>query len=485
MRKTIAISFIVLFNCLGAYSSDFLTGARGAGLGFSYFVLGDDPSGALYNPSALGYAKGWQSQLSYNKIDDYGFTVWDENPYYGTFGAVYYKPEWGGFALNSIQSGSFAEPTAIPTVNYMVFSYGREFSPGLAMGASAKYQAEYGFLERSAFDFDAAVTYRTRSGIIMAASVENMARSYLKPANNGFKEYLPRRSRVGLGYAHDAPEFRAAFTAAGQMEESGYTLKETTALFNIGTEWWFNQYGDWSFGARTGFSYGEGTVFNQKTDYRGFSMGASINKKVGINDLRIDYSWQSFPYETIDGSIMGSHSIAMTYGWGGIPDYSRYDISDYLSESSDEEKIGQPPVIELEIFNPPPDSDIQPPIIDKDTEFDSRSYSRFDIEMDMADISALNFKRIVFYVRPQEIIKTNYWKLYVFQAKIKNWDNEEIDRWALKVIEGKGIPPMHIVWDGVSQDGTLLPEGKYYYILTAVDAQGQNFATKWHKFRLE
>ena len=105
--------------------------------------------------------------------------------------------------------------------------------------------------------------------------------------------------------------------------------------------------------------------------------------------------------------------------------------------------------------------------------------------MDVADISSMNFKRIVFYLRPQRIIKTNSWKLYVFKAKIKNWSEEGINRWALKVIEGKGLPPINVVWNGISRDGTLLPAGKYYYIMTAEDVEGQYFATKWHKFKLE
>ncbi len=114
-----------------------------------------------------------------------------------------------------------------------------------------------------------------------------------------------------------------------------------------------------------------------------------------------------------------------------------------------------------------------------------QAYIKYDVMMDAADISAADFKRIVFYLRPQRVLMTNNWTLYVFRAKIKNWSEEEIDRWALKVIDGRGVPPLNVVWDGIARDGTLLPPGKYYYILTAEDANGNRYATKWHDFKLE
>lgn len=169
----------------------------------------------------------------------------------------------------------------------------------------------------------------------------------------------------------------------------------------------------------------------------------------------------------------------------GMPEYSMYGdgYSDLVPppEPNQSQHSTEPP----EIFNPPPDSDIKPPVIDKDTIFRDRPYQRLNVDMDVADISSKGFTRIVFYLRPQGIIKTTNWKLYVFKAKIKNWSRGEIDRWTLKVIEGTGLPPINVVWDGKSSDGRLLPAGKYYYILTAEDTDGQPFATKWYKFKLE
>ena len=106
MKKLIITALLVQFSFVSAYSADFLTSARGGGIGFSFFVLGDDPSGALYNPAALGFISGWQSQFMYNKRNNYGYAASNEDPYNGMLGIVFNKPEWGSFAFNSMQSGS-------------------------------------------------------------------------------------------------------------------------------------------------------------------------------------------------------------------------------------------------------------------------------------------------------------------------------------------------------------------------------------------
>ncbi|HBZ00646.1 MAG TPA: hypothetical protein DEO84_04905, partial [candidate division Zixibacteria bacterium] len=109
----------------------------------------------------------------------------------------------------------------------------------------------------------------------------------------------------------------------------------------------------------------------------------------------------------------------------------------------------------------------------------------FSVEMEVSDISSMDLKRVVFYVRPQQVIKTTSWKLYIFKAKIKTWSDEETNRWALRVIEGKGVPPINIIWDGVDSKGELVEPGKYYFLMTAIDVKGQNYATDWFNFKLQ
>lgn len=476
MKRVILLAILAMILSSSALADDFMTSARGGGMGFSYFMLADDPSGAVYNPAGVGYIRGWQSYLMADFQDNYEYLNRNEDPYNGRFAIVYPFREVGAFAVNLQQSGSLAKVTGIPTVNHGVITYAREFMPGWSAGASFKYLYETMFGKRKAYDFDIGLTYRAPMGLIGSAAMENIIRAKMSPDYLGFEEYLPRRSRFGLGYTTTADSWRAAFLAAGQIEESGITEKYTTTLVNMGTEWWLLTGKPVSLGLRGGYTFGKGVSSDLKADYSGLSAGVSVNFRVGVNDLRLDYGIEPYPFEITDGSTQIDHYIGISYGWGGVPDYKiseeKYADDDFIIR---EEKTYQPPVKEKEYA----------PVIDEDTDFDSRSFLQYDVMMDVADISAVNFKRIVFYLRPQKIIMTNHWKLYIFRAKIKSWADEEIDRWALKVIEGKGVPPLNVVWDGVSRDGKLLPAGKYYYVLTATDPEGNSYATKWHMFKLE
>jgi hypothetical protein len=481
MKKGIIAVLAVGFLFAVAYPADFLTSPRAGGMGFSFFVLGDDPSGALYNPASLGYINGWQSQFMYNKRNNYGYIQPDENPYYGLLGAVYHQPEWGTFSLNSLQSGSILDNSGIPTTNYFALSFGREFRPGLSMGISVKYMDEYGFLERSAFDFDFGITYRTTQNIILAASTENIAKSKLTPVYLGVAERLPRRARAGGAYIYETEKFQAAFLLASQIQEWGILQNQTTFLTNVGTEWWFNRYSNVAFAARGGYTIGKGLLNDVKSDYNSVSGGLSVNFKLGTNDLRVDYGIETCPYETPADRSPVNHYFSLNFGWGGVPSYDRNEA---------EEDYTQNPPVQNDYLSTLEPRAYKPPLpeendIDPDTEFDITTYDRYEIDLNVADISTMDFKRVVFYLRPQTIINTNSWKLYIFKAKLKKWNEMEIDRWALKIIDGKGVPPLNVVWDGTSKDGRLLPAGGYYCILTAVDDQGNNFATKWHKFNLE
>jgi hypothetical protein len=482
MKKIAGVILLVLTLSATAFSADFLTSARGGGMGLSYFVLADDPSGALYNPSALGFIKGWQAQFMYNRMANYGYAIKTEEPYDGSFGLVYYKPDAGTFALNSIQSGSFAKLTTIPTQNHAVLSYGRELAVGWSGGVSAKYLMENGFGKRSAYDLDLGISYRSPVGIAAAVAVENALRSKLSPDYLLMEEYLPRRSRLGAGYFFTAHNFQGGVIAAGQIEESGVSQKYATSLLNMGTEWWFLPLSQFSFALRGGYTFGKGVLDDLKSDYSGPTVGLSLNHRIGANDLRLDYAWQAYPFTTADGSKPSSHYVAVTFGWGGVPSYPERKAQEYVQKPRPIKT--QPPPETPKVFQPTPKPDMESPLVDKDTDFKNASYLQFEVEMEVSDISSLDLQRIVFYVRPQQVMKSTSWKLYIFKAKVKSWTNEEANKWALQIIEGKGVPPINIIWDGMTRSNELVPKGKYYYLLTAVDDKGKNYSTVWHSFKL-
>jgi hypothetical protein len=521
MKKLLITSFLLFAAVSHVWAADFLTSARGGGLGLSYFLISNDPSGALYNPSSLGYVKGWQTQFTYEKLNDYEYNIVKEKPYYGHFGVVYHRPQWGTLAFNSVQSGSFSELTNIPTFNHLALSYARQLSADWTVGTSLKYLLETGFGERKAFDFDLGASYRPAYGLVAGVAIENIARSALSPDYLGAKEYLPRRVRIGAGYTLASQTYQGAILASGQMEEWGISEKQTTSLVNVGTEWWFYQNSPFSFATRVGYTFGEALQFDVKNDYSSPSAGLSLDYKFGINDLRLDYTWQAYPFKTIDGSSPSNHFVALTFGWGGVPSFRRAQEPTQpkiqqpkepaqpkiqqpkvpvqpkiqqpkapepakISQPIEPAKIQQPKAPEPPkiLKKPEPIQEPVAPLKDRDTDFEISKFSHFDVEMEVNLLMSMDTKRIVFYVRPKQIVKTANWRLYIFKAKVKSWTDEESIRLAAKIIEGKGVPPINIVWDGTGADGDYVPSGKYYYILTAESVKGEKYATEWFSFKL-
>lgn len=480
MRRITITIMLALTLCSVASSADFLTSARGGGMGFSYFLLADDPSGALYNPSGLGYIQGWQTQLMYEKVPGYGYAPTAEKPYYGQFGVLYYRPDAGTFALNSLQSGSFAQKTAVATVNHIILSYGREVARSFSAGASMKYLYETAFGKRSAFDMDLGVSYHSDLGIAASAVIENIARAKLSPAYHGLTENLPRRVRLGTGYFYGTKDFEGGLLLGSQMEESGVSQKYTTSLINLGTEWWIMPQQKFSIGARGGYTTGKAISNDIKTNYAGPSAGLSLNYKIKGNNVRLDYAWQAYPFKTTDGSTPASHFVALTLGWGGVPNYPTGKPHKAIAQIEPEKKEIPKASDKLKEF-----VETESPTPEEHPDFAKSDMLDFPVEMDVNNISSMDMTRIVFYVRPAKVIKTISWKLYIFKARIKSWDEAEADHWAIHSIEGKGVPPINIVWDGMTKDGNLVPKGKYSYILTATDTNGQNYATNWFAFKIE
>jgi hypothetical protein len=592
-----AVAIMAALTVSTAYSADFLSGARGGGMGFSYFILADDPAGALYNPSALGYMQGWQTQLNYEKLNSYDYQAVPEKPYFGQFGVTYCYPKWGTFAVNSLQSGSFSKLTNIPTQNHIAVSYGRQLSPLWSVGGSMKLLREWGFGKRSAFDMDLAVSMRTNVGLAGALALENITRAALSPEYQGIKDHLPRRSRLGLGYFIVNNDYQGALLLGGQLEESGINEKFTTSLFNFGTEWWFLQNQPFSFAIRSGYTVGQAPRNDIKSDYGSPTAGLSLNQKISGYDIRLDYSWQAYPFKTDDGTLPANHYLALTFGWGGVPTYpapvkSTHKISKPAKiqekpvaksvetpqtpqqpkkvesipekpavvqkvetpqtlqspkkaevtpqpvlqkiespqmtqapkkaetpqttkapkktesiqgkpatqnvESSQAvtglqktESTQQKPPIQIaqapQVLQPPKKAETtrENPVENGNPRLETPEVTPFDIKMEVNEISSLDMKRVVFYVRPQQVVKSTSWKLYIFKAKIKDWNEEEASRWALRVIEGKGVPPINVIWDGVDSNGDSAAKGKYYFILTAIDVKGQHYATDWFNFKLK
>jgi len=478
MRKLTLTFLVIALLAVNAAAYDFYSSARGNGLGFSYMLLGNDPAATMYNPSVLGYNRGWQAQGVYSLLNDYEYSGLDESPYYGHFGVSLYRPNAGTFSLNTLQNGSLSDNTSVTTLNTIALSYGRNFARYFAGGLSLKYFKETNFDERSAFEADLGFSYRSSRGFIAAFSGENLLQSKLKSSNSTYESQLPRRERIGAGYVYDGATFQGSFLAAGQLEQSGFANDYNSALFNLGSEWWLFTDKSFSVGLRAGFTVGQSTFGATKVDYSAPAGGISFNYNFGFNDVRFDYAFNTYPYETSDGSSHLNHTMAVTFGWGGLMQTFNERHEPAPKPVAQARKISAKPVPVASQPQAVPENAVVP------DETRSAEYLPFNVTTDVADLSTPDFKRVIFYLRPQQVVKTASWKLFILKAKVGNFNYEEGERWAVAVIDGKGVPPINVVWDCLDKEKSLVKSGKYYFILTAVDFSGQNYCTDWTKFNV-
>lgn len=111
-------------------------------------------------------------------------------------------------------------------------------------------------------------------------------------------------------------------------------------------------------------------------------------------------------------------------------------------------------------------------------------YLKLTMGLDVSDISMMGEKRIVFYIRPERVVKLTSWRLYILKAKLKDWSESRLETDAVHIVEGKGIPPINIIWNGLLKDGRQAPSGKYHFVITGIDRFGQRYISDWCKFGL-
>jgi hypothetical protein len=112
-------------------------------------------------------------------------------------------------------------------------------------------------------------------------------------------------------------------------------------------------------------------------------------------------------------------------------------------------------------------------------------YMKLELGLDVSDISIAGETRIVFYLRPVRVVKLTTWKLYIFKARLKDWDEQKAEAFAVHTITGKGIPPINVIWNGLLAEGRMVPSGKYYFIMAGQDKFGQRFISDWCKFAIK
>lgn len=576
-KKMIPLVLMILLG-IGLFAIDASAenayGARGEGIGFSFGALADEPFGLLYNPAGPAFVRGWQVQAQYLMPSKTGLPGTGESPYGGLLGANYYSENFGNIAFNAHQLGSFKEQTAITTTTDVSLGYSRLFNEKIAAGMAFKYIFETNIRERSAFDLDLGFTWRPGYNVSVAAVGENLLRSKMSPDRPPITQHLSRKFRLAGAYFVPMTNNQGALLAGWQFAQAGETETTNNSLFNFGSEWWIGTNNSVTFGFRGGYTFGKSTVVDYQADYAGWNAGLSLNFDLHGRDLRLDYTFRGFPYET-DESLSGDHFVSLIYGWGGVPDYhgqvktDNYDLSKYNTQqiwrpaeaktpaiqpsppaaaatpavqpspqpapssppaqsppstnqvtpaaqpptsteqitptTQPQPVIGQvtpvapppPPTAQVTpAYQPPPPTaqvtpayqpppPAAPPKQERAVEPAPPTFLPMNLELDVTQLNTGRENRIVFYLRPQNLIKLNIWKLYIFAAKLKDWTDKGADSFSLHTIDGKGIPPLSVIWNGLLSDRRPIKPGKYYFVVLGEDMYGERYMSDWHKFKIE
>jgi len=483
MPALLTMLAIILLCPVVVADNDYMTGSRGEGIGFSYSALAEEPTGAFYNPAGPAFIKGWQAQFQFQRPTEYGLSVINESPYGGLVGANYYHEKLGNIVLNAHQFGSFTDPTSLTTVSSVNLSYARLINEQWAAGAGFKYMFETNFGDRSVYDFDMGLTWRPITKVSLAVVGENLLKSELTPEIVGYPQHLARKFRLAGAYHTPMENVSGSFLAGWQMEQAGEIETNNASLFNVGTEWWLNTQGTASFGLRGGYTLGKSTVYSSEEDYARWSAGLSVNFNMHGRDFRIDYAVRSYPYESTE-NLTADHYVSFCYGWGGVPDYyseqkdETYDLTKYKKEQT----WNTPAVVE-QVSGPK--SAVLPKSPGQTDRALTPDFGKLNLVLDAAQLASGGNPSIVFYLRPDGFLQINSWKLYIFAAKLKNWQDDAVDNFALHVIEGKGVTPLNVVWNGKLADGNYVKQGKYYFVVIGQGNTGERYMSDWCKFKVE
>ncbi|MCD6163651.1 MAG: hypothetical protein J7K40_14715 [candidate division Zixibacteria bacterium] len=505
MSKNMTFAILTIFLCIGIANTqagnDMSIGARGEGLGFSYSALADEPFGALYNPAGPGYVQGWQAQLQYYMPTSYGYLV-DESPYGGLLGLNYFHEKYGNIVFNTHQFGSFSDPTSLTTSTNINLAYSRLLNDEFSAGAGFKYVFESNQNERSAFDIDVGLSWRSKYNLSLAAVGENLLKSKLTPDQLYSTEYLSRKFRFAGAYFIPMTNNLGSVLAGWQLEQAGVASTHNTSQFNFGTEWWIATNSSITMGLRAGYTIGKTTVYDTETDLNRWSAGFSLNFDLHGRDFRFDYAIRSYPFESPGENLVADNFISFSYGWGGVPDYyskheenNLYDFTSYqmtqpspiIAEPEIAAQISEPeqPLLQtteepIQIVEAP-----MPPPITAAPSPPPTKYKKLNLNLNYAHLNIGNSNRLVFYLKPEGFLNLSSWKLYIFSAKLKDWSETAADSYALHSIGNKGLPPLNVVWDGKLASGQMIRPGKYFFIVMGIDQFGQKSKTKWVKFKVE
>jgi hypothetical protein len=216
---------------------------------------------------------------------------------------------------------------------------------------------------------------------------------------------------------------------------------------------------------------------------RQFALGLSLRFNNVMNFWRIDYSFQDYPFEGASATT-GNHLVSAVFGFGdagAVPSLARNKSAVPSEEQLSSEFAA------LEAANPLSQSRRikQGEALRKDyaqSSSNSNEWNKMSLHGRVEDLSSSRLTRYMFILQPGFSGRTSAWKVFIHDRRPKPTGLENMEKRAVKVLDGQGNVPGVIVWDGKNKDHFDCDGGRYYYSLVVWDADGQVWRSSWYDF---
>ena len=419
--------------------------ARAVGMGSAFTAGPSASNGFLWNPSSLGFMNGVEVNMGGMPFpgsmssSEQAFSI-AANP--NTFGLM--NKNLGNLSFATWLDGwgnDIAESTQI-----VLLGYGFAFGPNASAGANLRYYQNNTPIRTNflwSVDLGMQFAYplqkwgdRVRVGVNFS-ELSNGIRE-----NGVLLENLPLAARLGTTYELGQHTlFSADLAVRGENNiDWGERLR-----FHIGAEsWFFNGH----FGVRLGYTaltaleyFGNGELA------RGFSFRNSSGQ--------LDYAYVSGPE-----LAQGIHWISATLRWG------QRDTKHQSPEAPKSGMAKTPPILMPATLTP----DVTPKTTTTVAELQLSAETISPNNDGVADDTIIRFS-----LRADDNPEALKW-----QVQIRDEYTESV--WEKS---GTGIPAEGIVWNGIANTGSLVPDGNYAVELHVLDAAGKPHFTDSDKLTVD
>ncbi len=448
MKKCFIFLFLILFflwsNSKGY--NDLGTSARATGMG-AFVGVSDEPSGIFYNPAGLSQLKNMQISFVYAKKTKYGLEK-NEKPYLFSGVSTFWFFRKLVFGIAGLQKGSWSEQTRIITNNMGILTLSYPFSSKLSFGINHKLLYNSNFGKKKGYDLDLGILFHPYQRLSLGLAGEDILAQDMTDDDAEIFDYPARKMKLGFAYRVGTERKSTLLAFDLILKEQTEPEKKHYNLYSFGLEEWLSV-----FGFRLGYTFGKefGKDFSQP------SFGFSL-KIPGENTLRLDYSFQKYPYDNAKMTT-GDHRIGWVYSFG--------DFKKPFFEKRPKPKI----------------EEISRPVFRGEKASYVPGWLKFKLKVEIENLSFDQGSLILFFLEPKFESDAKSWKLLIVKEKPEDW--KDIGSFLVKTQEGLGLPPLCLVWNSKDENYNTVEKGKYYFSLVLYDRQDQRWASDWKGFKVK